>query len=295
MMTKNDIHSIVGIDISHLYPNVSIRIERITPKVAEHYLSLNIRNRDMKRSPIDTAIVNGEWMLNGATIVFDENGMLIDGQNRLSRCIAAGMPIDTIVVRGIKREAQLVMDNGTKRTLADQLKMLGYPDANNFAAVVTALQRKDAGSIEDGCGKASAAYLFTIKSSVNFAADNYERIRRIHRLSRRAYKNNAKSFRLGTVACVIDGIIQVGCDEEDLEEFINQLNGSSTPSQPVHMMRHRIELARESNNFKPSQIEWAALLIKTWNAYITGSEIGVLRYRRGGKSPEAFPSIVKTM
>ena len=68
-----------GDDVSDIYPNVTISIERIYPDVAKRMLRANVNNRSMKRESIAKAITNEEWVLNGATVVFSDTGVLLDG------------------------------------------------------------------------------------------------------------------------------------------------------------------------------------------------------------------------
>ena len=87
-----------GADVSHLYKGVEISIERIGPEAAKEMLECNVDNRSPKKSALAKALEDGEWQLNGETIVFSDTGRLIDGQNRLIAVIKTGVPIDTIVV-----------------------------------------------------------------------------------------------------------------------------------------------------------------------------------------------------
>ena len=126
---------IYGRDVSKEYSGVTINIERITPDIAADMLKANVRNRDMKNEPLKKAIDGNEWLLNGATIVFSADGVLLDGQNRLKACVDSDTPIDVIVVRGISEEAQQTMDVGAKRNLRDWAKMNGYPNVVLACAV----------------------------------------------------------------------------------------------------------------------------------------------------------------
>ena len=70
---------IYGREVSHEYPGVTMGIEMIYPDVAAEMLKTNIRNRDKKNEPLKKAIEDNEWTLNGSTIVFSDDGVLLDG------------------------------------------------------------------------------------------------------------------------------------------------------------------------------------------------------------------------
>jgi hypothetical protein len=43
----------------------------------------------------------GVWALNGKSLIFDSNGRLLNGQHRLTACAQSGVPLVTLVVRGV--------------------------------------------------------------------------------------------------------------------------------------------------------------------------------------------------
>ena len=98
---------------------ITMKVEKITPKIAEEYLTANKQNyRKMSRSQVKKYaddMRSGRWELNGETIVFDENGTLKDGQHRLAAVLMAGMPVEMIVIRGVKEDIT-AYDLGGNRT-----------------------------------------------------------------------------------------------------------------------------------------------------------------------------------
>lgn len=269
------------------YPNVTIGIETITPEVAEDMLYTNIGNRDPKREAIDKAIANGEWTLNGATIVFDENGNLTDGQNRLMACIRTGVPIDTIVVRGIKRSAQITMDTGVKRKLVDYLKLAGYKNCTTVGAMGTAMCYKDLYGL-DGVFTHQNSNMVTVKSTFDFINANYaERIE--------PFVKSVAAVRtsLGVEAKVTGLLFDTFKDagKENLDEFIGQMLDRRASCESVRMLKVRLRANKESKTGKLPARVVAALIIKAWNAYMRGEDIKHLRFIQGGANPESFPKV----
>ena len=114
-------------------------VERVTPAVAGRYLELTVGNRPARKSRVAryaADIANGDWRMTGEPIKFDSRGRLIDGHHRLNAVIAAGVPADFLVARGIDDDANVFIDTGLSRTLGDALHFDGQPtkNASNIAA-----------------------------------------------------------------------------------------------------------------------------------------------------------------
>lgn len=279
---------IYGEIVNRLYPRVTVAIERITPRVAEQMLERNTHNRSPKREPIKKALTDGQWVLNGATIVFDYNGVLMDGQNRLIACVKSGIPFDTVVVRGVDPKSQWSMDTNVKRQLGDQLQLKGYPGSRNLGGVGTALYRKDRFGLAAVFNK-PAGDEFTMNDILQFIDKNYdERIKPLITMTK-PFGHLYKGLGLAPLCAIFDEFLQAG--NEDVEEFIRQLRLKSNPCKPVALLRERLTRNLDSGSTKMPQKVMAALTIKAWNAYMQGEEITQLKFTQGGAHPEAFPKV----
>ena len=99
----------------------------VTPNMATEWLEQNKRNRHIRQSHVDDLaqqIKNGLWKFDGATIRFDKEGNILDGQHRLWAVIESGLSIDTFVVNGLDSDVFAVIDTGIVRTSADVLSRL---------------------------------------------------------------------------------------------------------------------------------------------------------------------------
>ena len=86
---------------------LTVEVEEITPDKASEYLSNNAHHRKVKQKKVDSYVKDlqeGTWRLNGKTITFDANGRLLGGQHRLHAVVQSGMPLTTLVVRGLDPE-----------------------------------------------------------------------------------------------------------------------------------------------------------------------------------------------
>lgn len=281
---------VYGIDVSRKYPNVSISIERITPDTAAAMLETNVNNRNKKNEPLAIAMKNGEWRLNGDAIRFSSDGVLLDGQHRLLAIIASGIAVDTIVIRGLDPDSQVTIDSGVKRQVADFLKMRGYKDASKVGAIGVSLMKVDNVGLKMSYGHTGYANSrLTTTSILDYIERNYEtRIAPIVRLCDR-FTREFRCVRTGMVAPLIDRFIRI--DVDDTYCFIEQVTGMRAQCQPVQMLVKRLNDEDKDKQSKLSPNTIAALIVKTWNAYMQGEEIKALRYRMGGSKPESFPEI----
>ncbi len=279
---------VFGTEVSLRYPMVRISIEEITPDVAAAMLELNVNNRNPKREPICRAILDGEWSLNGATIVFSDDGELLDGQNRLMACVEAGIPIVTIVVRGVGKSAQLTMDMGVKRQVADFLKMRGYKEASTVAAIGTAMYKAETFGLSAAFSKTNGSE-FTVLATVNYIDGVYEeRIKPILRTCRKV-SNTYRGVSLGTIGVLYDRFRAI--DEEDAVVFAKQLLKVEIPCKTMLLLHRKLEENAMSGQGRMPQEVIAALVVKTWNAYMTGEDKKMLKYTAGGAHRESFPEV----
>ena len=130
---------------------MKIELTTITPEFAAKILENNPSNRNIKRdhvAAIARDMAAGRWQINGDAIRMNGDGSLIDGQHRLSACVMAGVPFQTVVITGLSHDVRATIDGGAKRTHGDRLAMLGVHNAN----VVSATARLVAG-IATGQGR----------------------------------------------------------------------------------------------------------------------------------------------
>lgn len=79
---------------------------------------------------------NGNWQWTGDPIQLDTDGFVRNGQHRLLAIVHSKTTHDMIVVRDVDPAAQLVMDTGRARTVANQMHLFGV--RNSTIATATA-------------------------------------------------------------------------------------------------------------------------------------------------------------
>ena len=106
---------------------IKTSLEQITPAIAEKYLAKNFKgNRPLRPASIrDYAnkMRAGEWVPTHQGIAFDQDGFLIDGQNRLSAVLMSGVTVTMMVTQGLPTDAFKAFDIGAKRKMADILRV----------------------------------------------------------------------------------------------------------------------------------------------------------------------------
>lgn len=104
-------------------------LETITPSLAKQMLDGNKNNRPLMNNLVQfytKQMQTGRWQLNGDTIRLDKNGYVLDGQHRLSACVASGVPLTTYVLRGLDKDVFKTIDCGKGRSPADFLHIEGF-------------------------------------------------------------------------------------------------------------------------------------------------------------------------
>ena len=98
-----------GVNISRESPRVIL----LTPEEATRLLEHNTLNRplnDTHVKRIATQIIEGKWRFIGDTIKISDDDAVLDGQHRLWAVVESKISVETILVKGIKREAFATID-----------------------------------------------------------------------------------------------------------------------------------------------------------------------------------------
>lgn len=108
------------------YKEMTMKYELITPKKAEELLKTNTNNRKISQGAVfayEQDILNGDWTeRTGEAISIDYNGVLRDGQHRLTAIVNTGKSVHSWVCRGVDPDG--VYDYNRKRSSADQMSIM---------------------------------------------------------------------------------------------------------------------------------------------------------------------------
>lgn len=266
--------------------------EEVTPSIAEAYLLRNRSNRPVYRPWIDAlvdAIKRGEFLANAETIKFDEEGNLIDGQHRLQAVVEAGVPVTMLVARGVPQQSVFSIDLSRRRTLPQTLRMLGELDATILSGAIGWLYR-----LPDMFGSRRSTSVAqrhpTVIQGLNMLEEN-PGLRDSTRVALRAHRGSGIAPSVGAALYYLFSTV----DEESAEEFFDLLatGDGLSAGHPIFVLRasaHKWQSKPKALRPRPYHI--AAIIIKAWNAYVEGREVGQYSFAPGGAKNEAFPRIL---
>ena len=123
-------------------PTITATVETITPTRAAELLKGNRSNRPLNQNWVKTLagiITSGKWKLTHQGIAIATDGVVVDGQHRLSAIVAANKAVQIMVARNAPTDVFDAIDGGKKRTVADYISVLfglGINDASISSAIL---------------------------------------------------------------------------------------------------------------------------------------------------------------
>lgn len=254
-----------------------ISLETITPAYAAELLKVNSNNRPIQKnhaSSIAGAITRGEWKLNGDAIRISKEGVLLDGQHRLTGVVIAGKEVEMMVVRGLDSSVFNTIDTGSKpRSAGDVLAISGVL---NYRAVASCARMLFIYNSTGNPFYSSAVAAPTVQQIEQFIAENPE-IHDAVRLGRASLKSLSKIIpeRLLTTCFFIFS----KQDKEKAISFFKELTDGAGLDQDSVVLRLRNRLlssALDQNKKIPTEYI-GALMFKSFKLYMAGKSVKTLR------------------
>lgn len=282
----------VVVEASAIDTTLSTSVEFITPAIAEAWLEKNVNNRPTRRTKLAefaTAMLRGEWMLNGEAIKFDWDGNLTDGQHRLLALIDAGrengeITIPVLVIRGLDPSAQMTMDQGLKRTFSDTLRWLGEKNVVTLGSAVRILDN----FLRTGIVSSQQHTRAVTKELLLETLDAHPQIRAC--LSPPQGDRVGKLLTPASAAALYYLFRRV--DEDDAWQFFWLLGGGDGEvSGSLAHLRNVLHDNVARTHEKMDVRHRSALTIKAFNAWRGGTDMKIVRFSAGGARPERFPTI----
>lgn len=271
---------------------LSFRNQVISPQVAAELLAKNSDNyRNIQKSRVSKYAKEmklGRWLKNGEAIKMYSNGVLADGQHRLSAVIESGQTVPMLVIDGIDPSVG-VMDRQRPRTVPQQLKRLGIKNVNEIASMSRLAIMHEKGT----WGKVGGGDDTIIDSEiVEFAVKNDNKLQDAFRASR-PLKNLRKAVRTLSAA-----IFAVGTDypseSETAKWFADALEKGCdlSPDEPVLHLRNRILSQTESSKMSPQMLK--GLITLAWNKTVLGESCSAKAFviRSSGPGKRNYPNEV---
>jgi hypothetical protein len=254
----------------------------VTPEMAETFLKYNSMNRgisDIVNLRYAQAMEAGHWRFNGETIVFSNQGILLDGQNRLKAIIKSGVTVPMLAVYGIETENFKTMDQGSKRTTGQILKILDCKNNNTLAATL----------------RLAYIYLYLdnkMKRSGSDAVYHQVLLSLLERYPsiKESVKKAAPARRLcnRTIVAFCHFVFSLR-DPRGADQFIRQvITGEDLHAGDPALSLRNVLIQNKGENIKPGSRTLIALFFKAWNYVRKGKTIKNLRWR----DTEAFPEVI---
>jgi hypothetical protein len=254
----------------------------MTPAQAQEILRLNQRNRILRRHyvrQLAQAMERGEWMLNGEPIQVASDGTLLNGQHRLHAVVESKRTVRMLMVRDVARDAQRTMDSGSRRNLADVLKLHGMSNTTNLAAAVALLHR-----YRKKARMESASHSAPTPTEALELLEREPRLIDGVQLACRVYRDAHLRISIAIVLCHLFNE-EAGADEGT--RFFEALCAAHQQPRgdPLGELRTILARVRDEQTYVLTTYMLCALTIKTFNAWRAGEYVRELRFRQGEKFP----------
>src|SRR5438128_11555798 len=234
------------------------------------------------------AIQRGEWQLTGEAIKLDDEGRVRDGQNRLHAIVQAGIPVRSVVARGVSEDAFDVMDTGRSRNAADVLHIHGFPSQNALAAAARGLMFIERYGRVFPSQRDSHLYITPV-TTLQYVKEHPEIIDGV-RLGDRIYHSGIQGG-IGLWSIITTLFLRL--DPQQAEQFAEHLTTGAGlhRGHPVLMLRNRLLGSQRDQYSTLSDREaLVAIAIKAWNAWPGGKTLQALAWRGEGRRAEPLRS-----
>lgn len=254
----------------------------MTPELAQRYLETQVHNRNVNEHWVEAlafAMERGDWTEDGNSIKMDSNGHLIDGQHRLRAVIRSGKTLRMEVKSGFPHEAIHVIDSFTRaRSTADVLTLDGIPNSSVLASGVKTYYKELRGVTSN-----SSAYRLSPAIALSVYNEHPGTWQEIIGMSHRINSNKRNRLALLTRSDIVGFSAFLHFDKKHnlpkIERFFEQVC-SSSPAENVSIEKLRLALIRNKmSNKSYTRDALRTMIVKTWNAYVTGKSIKSLQVR----------------
>lgn len=262
----------------------------ITSPVATEWLKRNVHNRPMAESVVnkyETDIRADAWTTTSATIAFDTDGNLIDGQHRMTAISRVDdAEIILLVVTGLPTAAQRRIDRGRTRTHGQQITMDGQKNGNAISAAARVRIMWENGLLFGDKNPTRSRSVIT-DSRLDDWIENHEPAVQFMTATLRVARSIPAPPRI--VMAATSRFAEV--DHEEATEFlVNLRDGGMALGNPVNTLRERLYRIQGMNQ-RVSDRDYLAFFILAWNSSREGRTMAKFQRPRGGSwSADNFPT-----
>jgi hypothetical protein len=258
---------------------------KITPALAAELLKKNTINRSVKDRVVSqyaAEIVAGRWREGtGEAIKIAKDGTLLDGQHRLHAVILANRAITNHIVYNVDNEVFDVLDTGSARNAADVFRIEGIQYSSALPSIISTYHILENGGINNKSRHKKISNQLMLKMYYE-EKDFWDNI---------AYRTQVYYIEFSKIltGAMIGGLLScfARIDSRHAISFINQLcSGQDIKNKTIGLLRN-VLIQDKLSTRKMAVSTKLALIIKTWNYYVSNKEVKNLRF----KPNEEFPVI----
>jgi len=263
----------------------AIETVTLTPEMATALLEHNTLNRPLSDGHVRRIagqIAADKWKFNGDTIKVSDDGAVLDGQHRLWAVIEAKKPVETIIVRGIARDAFATIDTVRRaRSGGDVIALCGtVKNRNHVAMALSWLLRWQRGALDtytlpqNKIENSDIEAAFAGHPAIVRAVDRMTGLRTLINVATGSFLYYVFTNRNAAIA----------------ERFVETLENPAGVGINDPFYRFRVYLA-ENRRQRREPLMTIALAFKAANAAKGDRKIQLLSWKSQGASPEAFPTL----
>lgn len=257
----------------------------VTPVLAARWLKRNKRNRTVRDRVVARYardMRDEEWVVTGESVKFDTAGRLIDGQHRLHACIKAQSSFETVVIGGLTPGVFEYLDAGKKRSASDVLSIHDFSNTTNLASIGRVVYRVHNDVLHWRGGEAAPTRREVLET-IRMDPDGMQEFARM--ASRDSFNDQfPRPSKLAGMLYVFHTI------DEDMAMLFREklVEGIRLEKRdPVRLLREKLHRWNVRDERLPEE-KYYAYIIKVWNKFVAGEELGNLLYSKG---KENFPTI----
>lgn len=105
---------------------MNLRVVQVTPDVASRILEGNVNNRPLRRRTVERYMREmeaGRWELSPYPVSVGADGVLVDGQHRLTAVVKSGCTVQMMVAYDVPHSAMQYIDTGAPRSVGDVIRV----------------------------------------------------------------------------------------------------------------------------------------------------------------------------
>ena len=266
--------------------NLTSKLEQVCPDNALEMLQHNTRNRPMKKNLVifyADQMLRGLWKVNGEPIIIGDGNVLLNGQHRLAAVVKSKTTQHFIIIRGVDPNTQDTMDTGVVRTAGDMLSMNDVKNANRIAAYISAYFNIRKNIIVTSNSKVSKHSKQEIVMEYNQNKLYWQDVndKASHLTAKLKLMSNKA---LGGYIAYLTKDKKHSIDV--VYSFFKQLYyAQNVENEVINLLRDKL-LKEATGQYKMTAKLRHVIITKTWNAYLSGRELKILRHNLDETIPD---------